>query len=168
MNRDRRNHRHQNSSWKNAGINQEQYPSKNENRPHNDSKKKDFHAGSRNTVSFEQIKADEEAISAFKNANQCTCPVCGKLIPDLSSALSDKTTGKPVHFDCALAEAGKNEKLEAGDKIAYIGQGRFGIINYPNVHDVKHFTIKKIIDWEDKEKRSPWRNEMSDLYSQVK
>lgn len=168
MNRDRRNHRHQNSNWKNAGINQEQYVSKNDSRSHNDNKKKDFHSARNNSVPAEQIRADEEAITAFKNANQCTCPVCNKIITDLSSALSDKATGSPVHFDCALAQAGKDEKLEAGDKIAYIGQGRFGIVNYPNVHDVKHFTIKKIIDWEDKEKRSAWRNEMSDLYSQVK
>lgn len=122
----------------------------------------------KNTVTSEQIKAEDAAIVAFKNANQPVCARCGKPITDLSLAIGDRGSGTPIHFDCAVEALSKEEKLGEGDKIAYIGQGRFGVINYPNVHDVKHFTIKKIIDWEQKDERSTWRNEMSDLYSQIR
>jgi hypothetical protein len=86
----------------------------------------------------------------------------------MSSAIGDRGTGTPIHFDCALETLAKDEKLEEGDKIIYIGQGRFGVVNFPNIHDQKHFTIKKVIDWEAKETRAGWRDEMSDLYSQIR
>ena len=62
----------------------------------------------------------------------------------------------------------KNEKIETGDKITYIGQGRFGIVHFASPGDTKHFSIKKIIDWEEKDKKPEWRNEMADLYSKIK
>ncbi len=123
---------------------------------------------SKNAVSAEQIHEEEEAIRAYKDSHQIVCPYCNKAVLDISAAMTQKGSDLIAHFDCVLEEVSKNEKLENGDKISYIGQGRFGIINYPNVHDVKHFTIKKIIDWEDKDKRSPWRQEVCELYSHVR
>jgi hypothetical protein len=123
---------------------------------------------SKNAVSAEQIREEDEAIKVYKDSHQSVCPYCNKVVLDISAAMSAKGSEAIAHFDCVLEEVSKNEKLEAGDKIAYIGQGRFGVINYPNVHDVKHFTIKKIIDWEDKDNRLSWRNEMSELYSHVR
>ena len=121
------------------------------------------------SVSFEQIKAEEEAIRAFKAEHQgYVCSVCGKNIEDLTTALTNRGNSDPIHFDCAIEILSKEEKLSEGDKITYIGQGRFGILNFPNVHDMKHFTIKKIIDWEKKEEKDEWRSAMAELYSQVK
>jgi Mn2+/Fe2+ NRAMP family transporter len=40
--------------------------------------------------------------------------------------------------------------------------------HFDNPHDQKHFQIKKIIEWENKEKKADFRNEMADLYSTVK
>ena len=56
---------------------------------------------------------------------------------------------------------------ELKEKIAYIGQGRFGVLYYENPRDQRKFTIKKIIEWEDREKNSDWRDELSGLYSKV-
>ncbi len=119
-------------------------------------------------VTSQQIAEENNAIKKFKSSNQLECPYCKQVIQDLGSALTDRMSDKPVHFDCALNEVSKTEKLEPGDKIAYIGQGRFGVINYPNVHDVKHFTIKKIIEWENQETRAGWRDTISDLFSLVR
>lgn len=119
-------------------------------------------------ISVEQIRKEDEAIKAFKNSLHVNCEKCGQVIYDIASAFSGKAEGSYVHFDCALDELRKQEKLEDGDKLTYIGQGRFGIVNFPNVHDTKHFTIKKIIDVEDKESKLEWRTQMADLYSQVR
>lgn len=166
MNRDRRSHRHgnNNSNWKNNQNNQQNGGSSKggslqSSRPS---------APVRNAVPLEQIRAEDAAIHAFKAANQPVCPRCGKPIIDMSSAIGDRGTGAPVHFDCALEALAKDEKLAEGDKITYIGQGRFGVVNFPNPHDMKHFTIKKVIDWEVKDARATWRDEMSDLYSQIR
>ena len=93
------------------------------------------------------------------------CPWCGKPIKDLSAAITDKATGKPVHFDCVLARISDGEQLENGDAVTYIGGGRFGIIHYNNPPDTRDFSIKKIFEWENKEDRSEWRQSISDHFS---
>ena len=108
----------------------------------------------------------QKAISEIK-AREVICAKCGNPVLEISSCMSDKATGKPIHFECAIGEVEKNEKLLPNEKIAYIGQGRFGILSYENPRDQRHFTIKKIIEWEEREKKSEWREELSELYSKV-
>ena len=122
------------------------------------------------------------------------CPYCGKPIRDISSAISDRDSELPVHFDCVAAKIAGNERLERGDSIVYIGGGRFGVVNFggsegysqrtggqrtdgraspdnlqkrgpgplPATHN---FRIKKIIEWEDKDKRAGWRSVICEHYS---
>ena len=113
-----------------------------------------------------QTQKRYQAIQEFKS-RAVICPVCGQEILEMASAIADKASGNPVHFDCVMNKLSETEKLEQNEKICYIGQGRFGILYFENPRDQRHFTIKKIIDWEDKDKRSSWRDEMSGLYSQV-
>jgi len=101
-------------------------------------------------------------------ANPITTPACrwcGKPITDITSAISDKETGLPVHFDCVLKSISESEKLEANDTICYIGGGRFGIVHYNNPPDIKDFTIKKILEWEIKDQVSEWRRPISEYFS---
>lgn len=94
-----------------------------------------------------------------------TCPRCGKPIEDLPSALNDKTTGEPLHFDCVLERIAEAEGVAEGDKVVYIGGGRFGIVHFDNPQDLRRFQIKKTIQWEEKEKRAEWRRDVADQYS---
>ncbi|MDR1248156.1 MAG: hypothetical protein LBK63_02525 [Treponema sp.] len=93
------------------------------------------------------------------------CPYCGKPIKDISIALTDKNTGEAIHFDCALRRLAENETLEQGDTVTYIGGGRFGVVRFANPGAHRHFTIKKIFEWEDKENRAEWRKSLADHYS---
>ncbi len=93
------------------------------------------------------------------------CPRCGKVIEDLSAAINDKDSGEPCHFDCVVSRIADGENLGAGEKVVYIGGGRFGVVYFEQPSDLKRFQIKKIIQWEDKEKRADWRNDMADRYS---
>jgi len=93
------------------------------------------------------------------------CPWCKKPIKDIASALSDKDTGNPVHFDCVLARITEMEHLETNDSVCYLGGGRFGIIHYNNPPDQRDFTVKRILEWEIKEKVSEWRKPISEYYS---
>jgi len=92
------------------------------------------------------------------------CPWCGKPIRDISSAIADKDTGAPVHFDCVAARIAGTENLEKGESISYIGAGRFGIVSFGRAegHD---FKIRKIIEWENKDNRAEWRTDISEHYS---
>ena len=120
-------------------------------------------------VSHENLEAQakkEEAIQEIK-ARQIVCPDCGELITDIASAVADKSTGKPVHFECVMNRLNETEKVGQNEKICYIGQGRFGILYFENPRDQRHFTIKKIIEWENRDAKFEWRDEISSLYSQV-
>jgi hypothetical protein len=93
------------------------------------------------------------------------CPVCGKPIKDISSALTDKVSESPAHFDCVLGKVTEGEIQEKGDVVSYIGGGRFGVVHYANPQDVGGFKIKKIIEWENTEKRADWRKTIADHFS---
>ena len=131
------------------------------------SPKTEFHT-SAGLVTAKQLAEENKAIEDFKHSKKVLCSKCGIEINDMSSAIEGRNGEGPMHFDCALEEISKTEKLGLGDKITYIGQGRFGIVNHQNPHDMKHFTIKKIIEWESKDSKPEWRNEMAELYSRVR
>jgi len=120
-----------------------------------------------NTYNDENARREKQkAIQEIKN-REVLCAKCGQKINEVATAMNDKATGKPVHFECVFAEVEKGEKLGPNEKIAYIGQGRFGVLSYENIRDQRHFTIKKIIEWENRDTKPEWRDEISSLYSQV-
>jgi hypothetical protein len=93
------------------------------------------------------------------------CPWCGKQIKDITTAISDKDTGLPVHFDCVLSRIAEMENLDPNDNVCYIGGGRFGIIHYNNLPDTRDFFIKKILEWENKDIDNEWRRPISEYFS---
>ncbi len=113
------------------------------------------------------VAENSDAIRLHKE-NVKTCEFCSRPIHELSSALIDKKSGGAIHFDCVLAKLNETEKLEDGEKITYIGQGRFAVVFFENPHDLRKFTIVRTIEWEDHDATSEWRDEMAGLYSQVK
>ena len=94
-----------------------------------------------------------------------SCAWCDKPIKDISLAISEPNTGKPVHFECVINRIIERENLESGDTVSYIGGGRFGIIHFNNPPDTRDFTIKKVFEWENKENRSDWRVAISEHFS---
>ncbi|MDR0301725.1 MAG: hypothetical protein LBI04_05350 [Treponema sp.] len=93
------------------------------------------------------------------------CPWCGKKITDITSAIADKETGRPIHFSCVLGRVTDMVSLETNDSVCYIGGGRFGVVHYNNPPDIKDFTIKRIIEWEEKDNSSDWRVSISEYFS---
>jgi len=96
---------------------------------------------------------------------QATCAWCENPIKDMTSAICEPDTGKPVHFECVINRITERESLDSGDTVSYIGGGRFGIVHYNNPPDTRDFKIRKIFEWEQKEGRSDWRVAISDHYS---
>jgi hypothetical protein len=93
------------------------------------------------------------------------CPWCGNKIKDITTAISDKGSGNPIHFDCVLTRIVEMEQLENNDTVCYIGGGRFGIIHYNNPPDMRDISIKKIIEWEIKDRVYEWRKPFSEYFS---
>ena len=93
------------------------------------------------------------------------CEKCGKPIVDLTQALSDKSTGKPVHFECILAFLRESEVLKEKEEIVYIGHGNFAVVYFENPKIRSKFQIIKLIEWEDRTKPYQWRDEVAELGS---
>ncbi|MDR0463723.1 MAG: hypothetical protein LBG94_01255 [Treponema sp.] len=93
------------------------------------------------------------------------CPWCGNPIKDIATAICDKETGSPVHFDCVLSRIAGTESLGPNESICYIGGGRFGVVHYNNPPDTKDFSIKKIFEWESKDVNNEWRRPISEYFS---
>lgn len=159
-----RNKRKNSGNWNNQKRN---YQNKDFGNSKNSSRAKEFHFDSSNYENAEAEKENKKAILEIKS-RQIICPMCKTPVNDISSALADKITGKPIHFDCVLNQIKEKEIVGENEKIAYIGQGRFAILYYENPRDQKKFVIKKTIEWENREQKSEWRDELSGLYSQVK
>lgn len=96
------------------------------------------------------------------------CAQCGEEITDIAGALSKKGSDSIFHFDCVLKNIEASENPKEGEKVIYIGQGRFAVAYFENPSDLRKFEIRKIIEWEDRDKRSPWRTDMATFFSQVK
>lgn len=163
MYKNRRN-KNYNNNWNNQQKNNQQ--KNNKNNDNEQPKAKKFEPSKTNYEDEAVAKARQSAIVELKN-RQVTCVKCGQVISDISSAMTQKDSGKPVHFECVLKEIESQETLAQNEKVAYIGQGRFGVLSYENIRDQRHFTIKKIIEWEDRDTKASWREEVSDLYSKV-
>ncbi len=151
----RRNRKHSNN-WNNQKRSEQQ----------RENKQKSFVF---NRALYEDQEAERERNTAIQNvkAREIICPKCGQPITDIASAIADKATGAPLHFDCVLNQVKQSEPTGENEKVAYIGQGRFAVLQYENIRDQRHFTIKKIIEWENREQQSEWRSELSGLYSKI-
>lgn len=155
---DRRRKKHSNN-WNNQKKNEQQ--------------NRDFVAKQKvfqyNHANYEDVEAEKEKMKAIEEikSRAVVCPMCGQAITDISSAMVDKASGSPAHFDCVLNKVKESEPIGENEKIAYIGQGRFAVLYYENPREQKNFSIKKVIEWEDRESKPEWRDEISGLYSKV-
>ncbi len=163
------NNRHGNKRhWNNGRKNGNDAGHKNnEGLPYREGKKEFFRPSTHlpQQVQADMLK-DQETIREIKQKHP-VCACCNNPIADLSTALADRNTGNPVHFDCVLNILNQSEKLHEGEKITYIGQGRFAVVSFPIPHDMRTFNIIRVIEWEPKYKTYPWREELTSAYSQV-
>jgi len=84
------------------------------------------------------------------------CPICGNKILEISSAITDKTSGDPAHFECIMKKIAEEEEIGPDERVCYLGNGSFGIIQQRNTNQMKFF-IRKRIQYEDKETVKEWR-----------
>ncbi|MBR5933983.1 MAG: hypothetical protein IK002_08370 [Treponema sp.] len=161
MGRNDRRNRHNHSK---QNQNQRQNQNQNQNQTQNQHSQQNWQKN--NSENIQELQNKEAAIREFKSRS-VICAKCGKPIEDLTSAISD-AEGKPMHFDCVLESLKSKESMLPGQQMTYIGNGRFAVVTFENPRDLKKFKIEKIIEYEDKTKPVEWRNEMADLYSQVK
>lgn len=89
-----------------------------------------------------------------------TCPICGKAVKSLLTAISVNPDMDPAHFDCVLKQLQEQETLKKGEKISYLGNGTFAVIKMKQGGKGPAFTILKKIQYEEKDKKADWRKKI--------
>jgi len=88
------------------------------------------------------------------------CPICGRPVRYMMTAIAQGENGEPTHFDCVLRLITEKEELQPREKVCYLGNGSFGIVRFKPGGQSK-FTIRKRIQYEEREKSFPWRKRIS-------
>lgn len=71
------------------------------------------------------------------------CPICNKNITNMMTALFDETNNQYAHFDCMYDKLKNKVSLEENERLSYIGNGTFAVIeDYRDSHSMK-FKIKQ-------------------------
>jgi hypothetical protein len=85
------------------------------------------------------------------------CPVCGKQVRELASALTHRVARQPAHFDCVIRELRDSNEIAPQEKICYLGAGSFGILEFRPPGGPARFVIRKRIQYEEKETPQEWK-----------
>ena len=95
------------------------------------------------------------------------CPLCGKPVYDLSTALcADREAPAPAHFDCVFERVAAAENLGPGEKIVYLGSGAFGVVEFKDKNE-SSFVVKRKIQWEKEGEKQDWRRSLSSRISNL-
>ncbi len=95
------------------------------------------------------------------------CPLCGKPVYDLSTALcASREAAEPAHFDCVLERVCASESLVGGEKLVYLGSGAFGVVEYKD-KSANAFVVKRRIQWEKEGEKKDWRKSLSTRISNL-
>lgn len=88
-------------------------------------------------------------------------PITGEPITNVFTAIVDPTSGKPTNFETIIDQLKKQEKLEKGERIAYIGRGAFGIVKTERKDGKPQLVVRKRFQIEDTHDSKEWRKELS-------
>lgn len=105
-------------------------------------------------------QVSSEVVEVLPRPEPIDCPICQKPIYDLSTAMAEKESGSPAHFDCILQRLTEAESLGPSEKIVYVGGGVFGVIEYAEKTETR-FTVKRRIRYEEEGKKQDWRKALS-------
>ncbi|MGM0431249.1 MAG: hypothetical protein ACQEQU_00885 [Spirochaetota bacterium] len=79
------------------------------------------------------------------------CTICGRPIDSISQAIGGPEKDQISHFDCILKQLREEEELKEGQKVSYIGNGNFAVVEYSNKNFTGGFTVIKRIPVENKD-----------------
>jgi hypothetical protein len=88
------------------------------------------------------------------------CPVCGRQVKELSSALTHRASRQPAHFDCVVRELRESTEVAPQEKICYLGGGSFGVLEFPPQGGPSRFVIRRRIQYEEKDTPQEWKKQL--------
>ncbi len=102
----------------------------------------------RNWKNYRKAKPKKEKLAAP------VCSICQKGIDSITQAIGSGEEGEVAHFDCILRMLTEQETLTDEQKISYIGNGNFAVVEYSRKNFSGGFTIVRRIPFEEQKVRS--------------
>ena len=131
-----------------------------ESSPHNRSIK-----SNKNILTEGEICEEHGSSFSLKPPESLSCLICNEPIKDMYTSIEYGDKDDPAHFECTVTLLSKQESLDERDRICYMGNGSFGIIEIQRrrrrgkSYD-RIVTIKKRIQVVNSDSRPPWRTEL--------
>lgn len=110
----------------------------------------------------ERDRQREEPLFKRENLPELSCVICEKSIRNVHAAMSFQ--GNAIHFECAIEKIQREEQLKPDEHICYLGAGAFGIVAFRQGNQGK-FTVRKRIQFEEKDQKSEWRKTIGKIVS---
>lgn len=92
---------------------------------------------------------------------QYTCALTKKPITNVLTAIAHPDSQEPVEFDAVVQRLAEQEDLGDNQRIAYIGEGSFGVVEERRERGKYSLVITKKIPYEDSRAKNKWRQELS-------
>ncbi len=96
------------------------------------------------------------------------CSMCEKPIEIISTAVSGFQKEEIAHLECVINHFEQSEKLNERQRVIYIGQGSFAVVEYRNEQKQGSFSIIKKIVHEDGERKKQLKLAIQDRLPSVK
>ncbi|MBC8343720.1 MAG: hypothetical protein H8E61_07040, partial [Bacteroidetes bacterium] len=110
----------------------------------------------RNRKNFRKPKIKKQKLPSVN------CSICGKVIDTIAQTIGGPAKDEFSHFDCAIRTLSENENLKSDQKICYIGNGDFAIIEYNKKNFSGGFSVVKRISYENQEMKTSVKKLVSD------
>ena len=119
-----------------------------------DNRKPDSSTGNRNRNRNRNRKNFKNPKNKKNKFPPVTCSVCGKSIDSIAQTIGGPGKDEFSHFDCTLRVLSESETLLPGQKICYIGNGDFAVIEYNKKNFSGGFFVVRRITYENQELKS--------------
>lgn len=96
------------------------------------------------------------------------CSICEKPIDIISTAVSGFQKEEIAHIECVIGHLEESQDLTDRQKVVYIGQGSFAVVEYKNAQKHGSFTVVKKIAHEDGEQKKQLKASIQDRLPEIR
>ena len=89
------------------------------------------------------------------------CPICNQPMRDIHSAIAFPPSDVPAHFECVIRSISEGEKLAENERVVYLGNGSFGVVQDQSGQGKSHYVVVRRIQFEERDRVVQWRRELS-------
>ena len=101
----------------------------------------------RNEDRIAQRNLKVKPIYKLNSLTSVSCPICGKIINNMSSSMCSNDRNEYYHFECVTSSLRKKLNIKPNQRLTYLGSSSFGVIEDTKDNSKMKFSIKQKIQF---------------------